>query len=93
MNKSKSKEETFSPTGRKLPEWAMPGGDVAPSEEDKKRAEAIMKGTGLVSLPEAIIGIKAAKAKEKEVRVEDAKPKSGDKKFKTERVDNYKSSK
>jgi len=77
------KVETFPSTG-KLPAWAMPGGDVIPSSEDKKRAEAIMKGTGLVPLKDAIIHLKATKAKEKEVSVEDTKPKSGDKKFKTE---------
>jgi len=77
----------------KLPAWAMPDGDVIPSTEDKNRADAIMKGTSLVPLKDAIIHLKATKAKEKEVSVEDAKPKSGDKKFKTERVGNYKSSK
>jgi len=78
---------------QKLPAWAMPTGDVTPSEEDKKRAEAIMKATGLIPLKDAIIHLKATKAKEKEISVENAKPKPGDKKFKTERVDNYKSSK
>jgi len=76
------KVETFPPTG-KLPAWALPGG--IPSAEDKARAEAIMKNSGLVPLPDAIKHMNATKAKEKEADAKVVKPKSsGSKKFKTE---------
>jgi len=75
------KVESFPPTG-KLPAWAMPGG--SPSAEDKARAKKIMEGTGLVSLQDAIMHMKATKAQKKETNAEDAKPKPLSKKFKTE---------
>jgi len=78
------KMESFPQIG-KLPAWAMPGGSSSP--EDKARAKKIMEGTGLVSLQDAIMHMKATKTQKKETNAEDSKPKSsGSKKFKTESV-------
>jgi len=84
------KVETFPPTG-KLPAWALPGG--IPSQEDKARAEAIMKNSNLVPLKDAIKYSMATKAKKKEISAEVVQSEPSGKKFKIERVSNYKGSK
>jgi len=86
------KVEMFPTTG-KLPMWAMPSGDVTHSAEDKARAKAIMEGSGLVSLKDAIKHSMAAKTKKKEISTEIVQSEPSGKKFKIERAGNYKGSK
>jgi ankyrin repeat protein len=84
--------QKYGASTRRIPSIYAVGGILTPSTEDKARAKAIMEGTGLVSLPDAITRIKETKAQKKETNAEDAKPKPNGSKFKAERVDNNKCS-